>query len=96
MDLTILFVVLLFGIGVPLRNKRFKDWKKRGEEKLRTYVYVAVDYQLRDFTISYTDEHRKVIEEYAALGYRYVGMIPTEMKVNGCIRKMDLIFEIEE
>lgn len=32
MDLTILFVVLLIGIGVPIRNKIYKNRKKKREE----------------------------------------------------------------
>ena len=42
------------------------------------------------------DEHRKIIDEYAAKGYQYVGYIPTNMTRYGQILSMDLIFEIDE
>ena len=42
------------------------------------------------------DQHRQIIDEYAAKGYRYVGFIPTYMTSHGKIEAMDLIFEIEE
>lgn len=37
-------------------------------------------------------KHREIIEKYTCQGYDYVGMIPTEISANGCIRKIDLIF----
>jgi hypothetical protein len=42
------------------------------------------------------DQHRQIINEYAAKGYRYVGFIPTNMTEQGKIEAIDLIFEIEE
>mgnify|MGYP000438320013 CR=1 FL=1 len=33
MELTILIVVLFLGVGIPLRNKRYKKWKKKREDK---------------------------------------------------------------
>ena len=41
-------------------------------------------------------EHRKIIGEYAAKGYRYVGFIPRDIGSHGKIMEMDLIFEIDE
>ena len=38
-------------------------------------------------------EHRKLIDEYAARGYRYVDYIPTEINGHGVIQEIDLIFE---
>ncbi|MCR4760752.1 MAG: DUF4177 domain-containing protein [Oscillospiraceae bacterium] len=43
-----------------------------------------------------SEEHRKIIQEYAAKGYRYVGYIPTELTDSGKIKFMDLVFETEE
>lgn len=42
-----------------------------------------------------SEEHRKIIDEYAARGYSYVGYIPTNINDNGKIKDMDLIFEID-
>lgn len=42
-----------------------------------------------------SEEHRKIIEEYAKKGYRYVGFIPTVMSDYGKINDMDLVFEID-
>ena len=33
MELTILIVVLFLGVGIPLRNKRYKKLKKNLEDK---------------------------------------------------------------
>lgn len=33
MELTILIVVLFLGVGIPLRDKRYKKWKKKREDK---------------------------------------------------------------
>lgn len=50
---------------------------------------------MHGLAVAYVSEHREIIDQYAAQGYRFVAAIPTEMKINGCIRKMDLIFEKE-
>ena len=42
-----------------------------------------------------TPEHRQIIDQYAAKGYRYVGYIPTDITGHGVIRQVDLIFEID-
>lgn len=57
------------------------------------YTYVTVVYKNQDVVMAAIEEHRKIIDEYAKEGYRYVGMIPTEMSAHGCYRKIDLIFE---
>lgn len=41
-------------------------------------------------------EHRQIINEHAAEGYRYVGYVPTNMNDHGKIREIDLIFEIDQ
>lgn len=33
MEFTILFVVLLIGIGIPLRNNRYKKYRENRKEK---------------------------------------------------------------
>ncbi len=42
------------------------------------------------------EEHRKIIAEYAAKGYRYVGYIPTDLSDAGKIKAMDLVFELDK
>ncbi len=63
---------------------------------MKKYEYVNVSYEANEKLVAFTREHREVIDRYAARGWRFAGMIPTEMKVNGCIRKMDLVFEKDE
>ena len=63
---------------------------------MKNYEYVNVDYRMKDMVMAVVSEHRDSIAQYAAQGYRYVGMIPTEMSTNGCNRKIDLIFEKED
>ncbi len=31
MDFTVLFVVLLLGVSIPLRNKAIKEYRKKGQ-----------------------------------------------------------------
>ena len=40
-----------------------------------------------------SEEHRKIIDKYAADGYRYVGYIPVYIDMNGKLKELDLIFE---
>lgn len=42
-----------------------------------------------------SEQHCKIIDEYAEKGYRYIGFIPTDISDYGKIKAMDLIFEIE-
>lgn len=60
---------------------------------MKQYEYVNVAYIMKDVIMAVTMEHRGIINDYAAKGYRYAGMIPTEISANGCIRRIDLIFE---
>lgn len=60
---------------------------------MKQYEYGNVAYIMKDVVLEVTVEHRDIINDYAAKGYRYAGMIPTEISANGCIRRMDLIFE---
>ena len=45
--------------------------------------------------LAVAEEHREIIARRAAGGWRYVGLIPTEVSANGCPRKADLVFERE-
>ena len=40
-------------------------------------------------------EHRKIIDEWAAKGWRYAGFLPTAFTGHGGISSVDLIFERE-
>ena len=57
------------------------------------YVNISID---NFFLGSGSEEHRQIIDEYAAKGYRYVGYIPTKITPHGKIVEMDLIFEIDQ
>lgn len=34
MDLTVLFVGLLIGVGIPLRNKKIKEYREKREQQI--------------------------------------------------------------
>ncbi len=57
------------------------------------YEYVEV--HINRFLGAGSKEHRRLIDEYAAKGYRYVGFIPVNMTDYGKIKDVDLIFEVE-
>ena len=61
---------------------------------MKKYVYENIN--IDNFFYAGSEEHRKIIDDYAAKGYRYVGFIPTVMSSHGKIEEMDLIFEIDE
>ena len=58
---------------------------------MKKYEYVSI--QLEGHFIASTNEHGRIIDEYAAKGYNYVGYIPTKMTSHGRITEIDLIFE---
>lgn len=58
---------------------------------MKQYTYVKV--HTGRFIGAVSEEHRRIIDEYAAKGYRYVGFIPTKMSDYGKMVDMDLIFE---
>lgn len=60
---------------------------------MKKYEYVSV--HIGKFVGAKSEEHRMIIDEYAAKGYRYVGYIPTNINDYGKIKDMDLVFEIE-
>lgn len=43
-----------------------------------------------------TEEHREIIDEYAAKGYRYADYVPSVVYNNGTVKAIDLIFEKDE
>jgi len=59
------------------------------------YEYVNVETKIGILSTT-NDEHRRIIDEYAKKGYRYVGYIPTEMEPHGVVGAYDLIFEKNE
>ncbi len=58
---------------------------------MKKYEYVNLN--LKGFFSSESTEHRKIIDEYAQKGYRYVGYIPVKIDSCGLLREMDLVFE---
>lgn len=60
---------------------------------MKKYEYVNL--KIGRMFSSKSKEHRSVIDEYAAKGYRYVGYIPTLSDATGKIDRIDLIFECD-
>ncbi len=60
---------------------------------MKRYEYVNV--HIGKFCGAKSEEHRAIIDEYAAKGYRYVGYIPTNISDYGKIKDMDLVFEMD-
>lgn len=58
---------------------------------MKQYEYVSV--HTGKLFGAKSEEHRKIINEYAAKGWRYVGFIPVIMSDYGKIKDMDLVFE---
>lgn len=58
---------------------------------MKHYEYVAV--HIRKFVGAGSEEHRKIIDEYADKGYKYVGFIPTNIDGYGKFKDIDLVFE---
>lgn len=67
---------------------------------MKKYEYVSVTIAKKAMPKIYfgakSKEHRKIIDEYAEKGYRYVGFIPTNITDGGLIVDIDLIFEIDK
>lgn len=60
---------------------------------MKQYEYVHL--KISRFVGARLEEHRAIIDEYAAKGYAYVGYIPTKISDYGKIKEIDLIFEKE-
>lgn len=65
----------------------------KGTIIMKRYEYVNI--HIGNFCGAKSEEHRAIIDEYAAKGYRYVGYIPTKISDYGTIKDMDLVFEID-
>lgn len=61
---------------------------------MKRYEYVNI--HIGKFIGAKSEEHRAIINQYAANGYRYVGYLPTNISDYGKIKDLDLIFEIED
>ncbi len=60
---------------------------------MKKYEYVTV--HIGKFVGAKSEEHQRIIDEYALKGYRYAGYIPVKMNDYGKILDMDLVFEID-
>lgn len=58
---------------------------------MKKYEYVNV--KIGKFIGAKSEEHRVIIDDYAARGYRFVAYIPTNITDVGQIRAIDLVFE---
>ncbi|MCI8477298.1 MAG: DUF4177 domain-containing protein [Oscillospiraceae bacterium] len=58
---------------------------------MKKYEYVPI--HINKMIGAKSEEHREIIDDYAALGYRYVGYIPTVIADNGKLKDIDLVFE---
>lgn len=63
---------------------------------MKKYEYVKLNMKV-GFLSTKNKSYQKVIDEYAAKGYRYVGWIPssTSNMLSGVPEEIDLIFEID-
>lgn len=58
------------------------------------YKYIYVEATVYGFLK--TANHREIIDEYSAKGWKYVDSIPTTSNSYGKITNVDLVFEKEE
>lgn len=61
---------------------------------MKQYEYVSV--HIGKLFGATSEEHREIINDYAAKGWRYVGFIPTYITNHGKMEDMDLVFEKDE
>lgn len=59
------------------------------------YQYVTVCFSTGGFMKDKLEEHREIIDRYAADGWRFVTVIPTEIVGYGALHEVDLVFEKE-
>ena len=62
---------------------------------MKNYEFVNVVFKNNYVANATMGEHRKIIADYAAKGYKYVGFVPTKQGPSGKIVEADLIFETE-
>lgn len=60
---------------------------------MKQYKYEKI--RIASFWRAGSKEHRDIIDDYAARGYRYVGYIPTKIESYGRVTEIDLIFEAD-
>ena len=60
---------------------------------MKKYEYIRL--RIGGFVNSKCEEHREIINKYAAKGYRFVNYIPTKIEPFGRFMEIDLIFEME-
>lgn len=59
--------------------------------QVKQYTYVTVTY--KGVYQKSIQEHREIIDRYAAEGWRYVDHIPVHQYADGQYRSIDLVFE---
>ena len=62
---------------------------------MKKYEYVNIKLKNNVVKDATSMEHRKIIDDYSAKGYAYVGFVPTRLGPSGKIIEMDLIFETD-
>ena len=60
---------------------------------MKQYEYVSL--HIGKFIGAKSEEHRRIIDDYAAQGFRYVGYIPVNLSDYGKLKDIDLVFEKE-
>ena len=46
---------------------------------MKEYIHVNVRWRMHGLAVAYVSEHREIIDQYAAQGYRFVAAIPKKM-----------------
>lgn len=62
---------------------------------MKKYEFVTITVKNNPVYNAETTEHRTVIAEWAAKGYRFVGFVPVTQGPSGKMIDIDLVFEIE-
>ena len=63
---------------------------------MKKYEYVSLKFKGLFANFSLEDDYKKIIDEYARKGFKYVGFVPTKIEGYGRITSIDLIFEKDE
>lgn len=58
--------------------------------------FVRITYDNKATSTAETEQHQKVILEYAEKGYHYQGFVPVKFGPSGKMLVIDLVFEKEE
>lgn len=54
-------------------------YERKENNCMKKYEYVNVEYKMKDMVMASLSDHRSIIAQYAGNGYRYAGMIPSEI-----------------